>query len=250
MVASNLQRGHPGPARSALPLLKSRPESAPLVSLSVPPRRSAVKVLIVDDHPIVCAGIADLLRSHEWLLVIGQAADGREALSKARELAPDLIIVDINLPKLNGLALIRSLRIELPEAKVIVLSMHDPEQLAQHIIQSGARGYVCKKVASTELVTALETVAAGGTFFDNGFSQSILKHYSRDPSQHEAWMSPREREVLIAIAEGLSSKEIAARLDIGLRTVETHRERLTRKLNIHSVAGLTRFALQQGLIAQ
>jgi DNA-binding NarL/FixJ family response regulator len=247
MVASELRIGR---SRDNLGSLRRQEESAraTLRSNHLSPRRAAAKVLVVDDHPIVCAGVIDLLRSHEWLVVVGQAADGEEALAKARHLLPEVVLVDINLPKLNGLALIKSLRAELPDIKIIVLSMHEPELLAHQIVQSGVRGFVCKRVASSELVTALETVASGGTFFDNHFSQVILKAFTRDPQNQQFWMSPREREVLIGIAEGLSNKEVAARLNIGVRTVDTHRERLVRKLNIRSTAGLTRFAIQHGLV--
>jgi two-component system nitrate/nitrite response regulator NarL len=251
MVASELKIGlHRGSFHNRS--FHNREESArgTFRSTRISPRHAAVKVLVVDDHPIVCAGVVDLLRSHDWLVVVGQAADGEEALAKSKALLPDVMLVDINLPKLNGLALIKSLRAQLPDIKLIVLSMHEPELLAHQIVQSGVRGFVCKKVASAELVTALETVAAGGTFFDNHFSQVVLKAFTRDPANQQFWMSPREREVLVGIAEGLSNKEVAARLNIGVRTVDTHRERLVRKLNIRSTARLTRFALQQGLVPQ
>jgi two-component system nitrate/nitrite response regulator NarL len=250
MVASELRISRSGVTSSSFPRNEAGHVPGTFTSTRASARRAPVRVLVVDDHPIVCAGVIDLLRSHEWLVVVGQAADGEEALAKAREMLPDVILVDINLPKLNGLALIKSLRAQLPETKLIVLSMHEPELLAHHIIQSGVRGFVCKRVASSELVNALETVASGGTFFDNHFSQVVLKAFSRDPANQQFWISPREREVLIGIAEGLSNKEVAARLNIGVRTVDTHRERLVRKLKIHSTAGLTRFALEHGLVPQ
>lgn len=249
MFASELRIGSSGIASSPF-RYKPAASRRSLADGETSTRRVPTKVLVVDDHPIVCAGVIDLLRSHDWLVVIGQAGDGEEALAKARELLPDIILLDINLPKLNGLALIKSLRAEFPETRIIVLSMHEPELLAQHIVQSGVRGFVCKKVASSELVTALERVAAGGTFFDDHFSQVVLRVFSRNPGSQQLWISPRECEVLIGIAEGLSNKEVAARLDIGVRTVDTHRERLVRKLNIRSTAGLTRFALQHGLVPQ
>ena len=207
-----------------------------------------VGVLVVDDHPIVRAGVIDLLSEHDWLKVVGQAGDGREALAKARELSPDIIVVDITMPRLNGLTLTKTLRAEFPQLAVVILSMHGPDQVAEHILQSGARGYVCKKVASMELIRALEVVATGGTYFDTYFSQVVLKQFSRDSGDKQSLITPREREVLACIAEGLSNKEIASQLGLGLRTVDTHRQRLIRKLDIHTTAGLTRFALEHGII--
>ena len=210
--------------------------------------RHPTRVLIVDDHAVVRAGIADILRCHDWLVLVGEAADGREALAKALELAPDLIVVDLNLPKLSGVSLMKSLRIQLPKTKVLVLSMHEPAQVARSIIESGARGYVSKRVASTELITALETVAGGGTYFDSAFSNVVLRQLSGDHTRQPFTISPRQREVLIGVAEGLTSKEIAARLNIGVRTVDTHREEVARRLNIHNAADFTKYAVQQGLI--
>jgi len=248
MVASELKTGRSGSSVSSF----HRQETARGAARSnqISSRQPVTKVLVVDDHPIVCAGVIDLLRSHEWLEVVGVATDGEQALAKALELLPHVMLVDINLPKLSGLALIKSLHAQLPDIKVIVLSMHEPELVAHQIVQSGVRGFVCKKVASLELVNALETVSAGGTFFDNHFSQVVLRAFSRDPENQQFWMSPREREVLIGIADGLSNKEVAARLNIGVRTVDTHRERLIRKLNIRSTAGLTRFAIKHGLVPE
>lgn len=206
-------------------------------------------VMVVDDHPIARAGIISLLSVHDWLVVIGQAADGQEALTKAKALAPDLIVVDINLPKLSGLALTKSLHAELPDSRVIILSMHGFDQVAEPVLESGARGYVCKRVATEELVEALEKVASGGAYFPAFSRNGVQGEGSRQehPGKRRE-ISPRERQVLVGIAEGLSNKEVAERLSLGVRTIETHRGALMRKLDIHTVAGLTRFALQQGLV--
>jgi len=210
--------------------------------------RHPIRVLIVDDHAVVRAGIVDILRSHDWLVVVGEAAAGREALAKALELAPDLVVVDLNLPTLSGVGLMKSLRTQLPKTKVLVLSMHEPDRVAGSIIESGARGYVSKRVASAELITALEAVASGGTYFDSAFSVTVLNQLAKDPPKRQSTISPRQREVLVGVAEGLTSKEIAARLNIGVRTVDTHREQVARKLNIHNAADFTKYAVQQGLI--
>ena len=220
---------------------------APSAVVASPPR-CACRVLIVDDHAVVRAGIIDILQSHDWLAVVGEAADGREAFAKAVQLSPDLVIVDLSLPKLSGLGLISLLRTQLPKTKVIVLSMHEADKIASSIIQAGARGYVSKRVASTELVTALETVASGGTYFDSAFSFRVLSQMTRDRTKQQFTVSPRQREILIGVAEGLSSKEIATRLSIGVRTVDTHRELVARKLKIHNAADFTRYAIQQGYV--
>jgi DNA-binding NarL/FixJ family response regulator len=141
-----------------------------------------------------------------------------------------------------------ALRTNLPNAKVIVLSMHEPDNVARSIIEAGARGYVSKRVASSELVTALEAVASGGTYFDSAFSVTVLQELTRDPGKQRTAISPRQRQVLIGVAEGLSSKEIAARLNIGVRTVDTHREQVARKLNIRNAADFTKYAIQHGYI--
>ena len=211
--------------------------------------RKRTRVLVVDDHPIACAGVVSLLNCHDWLEVVGQADNGEDALMKIRALLPDLVVADINLPKISGLAVTKYISAELPGTRVVILSMHAPETVADAVLASGARGYVCKKVATTELMDALEAVAAGGTYFGPDFlgkKQTRLNTYERP--QRKNGLSPREREVLVGIAEGLSNKEVAGRLGLGVRTVETHRESVMRKLNIHNVAGLTRFALQKGLV--
>jgi two-component system nitrate/nitrite response regulator NarL len=195
---------------------------------------------VVDDHPIARAGVIYLLNCHDWLTVIGYASDGEEGLQKARDLSPDLVLVDIMLPKLSGLALAKVLRVELPQTRVIILSLHPPARVAPSVIATGAHGYVCKSVATGELIRAIETVGSGGKYFGVEFNH-IEKPERRS-------LSPREREVLACVAEGLLNKEIADRLGVGIRTVQTYRDSLMRKLNIHSVAGLTVFAIQHGLV--
>jgi DNA-binding NarL/FixJ family response regulator len=224
------------------------PKGLALNAVSHPTRKCPIRVLVVDDHAVVRAGIIEILRLHDCLVVVGEAADGREALAKALQLEPDLVILDLNLPKLNGVDLMNGLRAQLPKTMVLVLSMHEPRKIASAIIDGGARGYVSKRVASTELVTALETVAAGGTYFDSAFSLSALPQLTGDRSSPRFNISPRQREVLIGVAEGLSSKEIAARLNIGVRTVDTHREQVARKLHIRNAAEFTRYAVQQGYV--
>jgi two-component system, NarL family, nitrate/nitrite response regulator NarL len=212
--------------------------------------KSRIKLLLVDDHPVVRRGISSCLARQERLAIVGEAADGIEAVRKAKELAPDIVLMDIDMPHMNGLAVTEVLRKELPNVKVLILSMHSNTDYVLRIIQSGAKGYILKEASTEELVKAIETVEAGEAFFSPDIARVALNQFVRgsgegpSPSQ----LTNREREVLIQIAEGLSNKEIASALGVGVRTVETHRERIMRKLNIHSVAGLTKFAIANGLI--
>jgi len=182
--------------------------------------------------------------------IVGEAADGDEALRKARELSPHVVLMDISMPGMNGLAVTEVLRKELPQIKVLLLSTHTQSEFVLRCVRSGANGYVLKQALPDEFIRAIETVNAGEAFFSSELARAALNQIVRgggrgpDPSD----LTAREQEVLTLVAEGLCNKEIATRLNIGTRTVETHRERLMHKLNIHSIAGLTRFAVAKGLI--
>jgi DNA-binding NarL/FixJ family response regulator len=209
-----------------------------------------VTILLVDDHPIVRKGIGSCLARHDRFVIAGEAADGLEAVAKARELLPDIMLLDIDLPQMNGLTVAEILRKELPDIKVLILSMYQRSEYLPRILQSGARGYVLKSAPPEELVKAIETVVAGECYFSPEIARLAL---SQVVQGNGAWpdlkdLTNREREVLVLVAEGLSNKEIAMKLGVGVRTVETHRERIMRKLAIHSVAGLTRFAIARGLV--
>jgi len=213
--------------------------------------KNQIKILLVDDHPVVRKGLVSCLSHHTNLDVAGEAGDGPEALRKARELAPDIIIMDIDLPQMDGLAVTDVLRKEMPQVKVIVMSMHRHTEYILRILQSGARGYVLKDASTDELVKAIEMVSAGESFFSRDVARVALNQFVRGTNGggvNGTNLTNREREVLTQIAEGLSNKEIASRLGVGVRTVEAHRERIMRKLNIHSVAGLTKYAISKGLI--
>ena len=216
----------------------------------VPISKTRIKILLVDDHPVVRKGIGACLSRHEHLQIVGEAADGQEAVKKARELAPDVVLMDIDMPHMNGLAVTELLRKELPRIKVLILSMHSNTEYVLSIIQSGARGYILKEAATDELVRAINTVNAGEAFFSPEVARVALNQFVRGSgtSAPGATLTTREREVLVQIAEGLSNKEIANHLGVGVRTVETHRERIMRKLDIHSVAGLTKYAISKGLV--
>jgi two-component system nitrate/nitrite response regulator NarL len=211
--------------------------------------KGPIHLLVVDDHPVVRKGISSCLARHPGIEVVGEAGDGKAALSKARDLAPDIVLMDLDLPQMDGLAVTEILRRERPKVKVLILSMHSSAEYVMRILKAGARGYVLKGASAEELVQAIETVEAGQTYFSPEVARLALNQFVDGAGEKAAdELSAREREVLIQVAEGLSNKEIATRLNLGVRTVETHRERIMRKLDIHSIAGLTRFAITKGLI--
>lgn len=208
-----------------------------------------IRVLVADDHPVVRKGLGLCLASQPEIELVGEARDGREALDLSRQLTPDVVLMDLNMPRLSGLAATETLQKELPRIKVLMLSSHNTSECVLRVLRSGARGYVLKEAPAEEIVQAIQRVHAGEVFFSPQVTHVAMNHFVRRSSGGDTpELSNRERDILTGIAEGLSNKEIACRLDIGTRTVETHRERLMRKLNIHSVAGLTKFAILNGMI--
>ena len=214
-------------------------------------KKQIIKVLVADDHPVVRKGLQTFLSRQGHLRIVGEAADGDEALRKARALSPDVVLMDISMPGMNGLAVTEVLRKEAPEMKVLVLSVHTNKDYIFRVIQAGAHGYVSKEAPPEELLRAIESVAAGEPHFSEDIARAALNEFVSSGGKKEpfAQLTSREREVLVQIAEGKSNKEIADRLGIGVRTIETHRERIMRRLNIHSVAGLTKYAIANGLIS-
>lgn len=209
-----------------------------------------VRVLLADDHPVVRWGLSCCLATRPDLVVVGEASNGLEAMSKAKELLPDVLVMDIDMPELNGLAAAELLRRENPAIKVLFLSMHPYSMHLPRILRSGARGFLLKNTNPDEIVASIVKVAGGGTCFSPDVAQQALGHFAQSISgEHEVKaLSDRECEVLIGIAEGLSNKQLAVRLQISARTVETHRGHIMQKLRIHTIAGLTRFAVSQGLV--
>ena len=209
-----------------------------------------MKLLIVDDHSVICLGVRLQLAHYPQVEVIGEAGDGQEAIIRARELQPDIVLMDIDMPHKNGLAATQELRRDMPKIKVVVFSVEENVDLVLCVIQAGAQGFVLKGSPIKEILCALETVHSGGTYFSDEVARTTMNKLVNGHGVKSS-VSPltrREREVLILIADGLSNKEIAAQLNVEPRTIETHRERMMRKLDIHTVAGLTRYAIGQGLV--
>jgi len=210
--------------------------------------KARIKVLLVDDHPVVRRGIAACLGRHDQIELVGEAANGREALEMARTLLPDVVITDVEMPVMNGADLAIALGKELPGTRVLVLSVYHAPGHVLRMVQAGATGYMFKESPPEELLRGILQVAKGEPFFSENVAQIALNQVVRGQINGVQALTAREREVLIRIAEGLSNKEIAGALSLGVRTIETHRERAMRKLDIHSVAGLTKYALQQGWV--
>lgn len=205
-----------------------------------------IRVLLVDDHMLVLDGLQARLEMEDNIDIIATASNGQEALEKAGETQPDLVLMDVSMPVLNGLEATKRFKAEQPNVKILMLSMHHDKEYILSLIQSGANGYVLKDVSSEELVQAINTVHQGGTYFSSGASDSLFSQVP-SPKQCEE-LTKREVAVLKEVAAGLSNKEIAQSLSISVRTVETHRQNVKNKLNIHTSAGLIKYALEHQLI--
>jgi len=208
--------------------------------------RDLIKIFLVDDHPVVREGVRACLARQTDFSVVGEAADDKEALRKLRKAGPDIVILDISLPGLDGGELARRLRQTLPGVKIIVFSIHASQEYVVRMARCGAHGYVMKDGPSAKLIEAVRQVHAGGLYFPPGMSDAILAPGTVETAQ-SAVLTPRETEVLSLLAEGLANKEVARKLGISVRTAETHREHLSHKLNILTVSGLTKYAIQHGL---
>jgi two-component system nitrate/nitrite response regulator NarL len=211
-----------------------------------------IKILLADDHPIVRSGIKNALSKQKNLQVVGEAPSGVLVLRKAKELMPDIVLMDISMPGMGGLEAARRLRATLPDVKVLVFTMHDNKEYVLEIIRCGASGYVLKDTSTLELVRAIETVHRGGTYFSSKISKFLLDQYVKKVASSDEKtgieLTEREQEVLVLVANGKGNKEISVLLNMSARTVETHREKLMKKLNAHTVAELTQHAVSRGLI--
>jgi len=213
-----------------------------------------ITVLLAEDHTIVREGFRKMLEYEDDLEVLGEAQDGRKAVALAEKLRPDVILMDIAMPLLNGLEATRQLVKTVPATKVLILSAHNDDAYVQNATQSGAMGFLLKQTSAHDVCRAIREVHAGKTFFSPAISRRLdrLSPPSRDRAgqvnRKPSCLTSREREVLQLIAEGKANKETAAELGIGIKTVEKHREHLMRKLDIHDTAGLTRYAIGAGII--
>lgn len=209
---------------------------------------TVIKVLLADDHTIVRQGLKLILSSRPDLQVVGEAENGRQVLDLAAKLKPDVILMDVAMPELNGIEATRRLHEISPRTKVLVLSMHKEAVYVREILKAGARGYILKDAIDTELVSAIQAVARGDGYISPAISGALLSDYRENVTDPLDLLSTREREVLQLIAEGKTNKEIATRLNLSVYTVDSHRSRVMEKLNLHSAGELVRFAMKRGLV--
>ena len=209
-----------------------------------------LRVLLAEDHAIVREGLRALLEAQPDMEVVGEAADGREALEAARALGPDVVVMDISMPGLNGARATEAIRRDCPGTRVLALTMHEDRGYLRQLVQAGASGYLLKRAASQDLIHALRAVAAGGTYLDPALAGEILVGFAgKAPgrgSRREDELSDREAEVVRLIARGFSNKEIAAQLDLSSKTVETYKARSLEKLGLSSRSDLVSYAVQRG----
>jgi DNA-binding NarL/FixJ family response regulator len=213
-----------------------------------------IRILLADDHEIVRRGLRSLIESHAGWEVCGEVEDGRAGVKLARTLAPDLVVMDLSMPQMNGLDAARGMLKHLRECRIIILSMHESEQMVQEILDAGVRGYVLKSDAVPHLLTAMEAVLRGETYFTSPMAERVQRNKLRDGARRPARKSagsltPREREIVQLLSEGKTNKEVGEILTISVKTAETHRARIMRKLAIGSVAELVRYAIRNGIIA-
>jgi len=208
-----------------------------------------IRVLLVDDHQLVRAGVRAWISIPGKIKVVGEASSGEEAFKRSMECRPNVILMDVSLPDASGSQVTRKILHHLPKTKIIALTVHETLEWVQSMIDAGASGYVVKDVSPSELVEAIETVSAGNKYFCAGVSRNVVLHYfDWNKNARKAALTERERQVLAMIAEGLTNRQIAAKLSLSIRTVETHREHIMEKTGIHTIAGLTQFAIAQGIL--
>ena len=215
------------------------------MSLSSPPAPvRPVRVVIVDDHPMVAEGIEAILETYDDLDVVGTLGNGADAVAEVERLAPDVILLDLNMPKVGGLAATELILERRPETRILILSMHDSPEYISTALRHGAMGYVLKDVPTEEIKVAIDTVMRGERYLCPGSEASLTPRTAdgREP------LTSREQTILLLLAQGRANKEVASVLDISVRTVETHRKNIKRKLGISSTAGLTRYALEHGVL--
>jgi DNA-binding NarL/FixJ family response regulator len=217
-----------------------------------------LRILIADDHEVARRGICSLLESHPGWQVCAEAKDGRDAVELATSTKPDLVLLDIGMPNLNGLEAARQILATTPDVAILILTMHDSDSVIREVLRAGARGFLLKSDAGRDLVAAVEALESQKTFFTPRVSQMVLDGFlNREQKRPEIedvaipsgdLLTAREREVIQLLAEGRTSKEVAVTLNLSVKTAETHRTNLMRKLGLHSVADLTRYAVRNGIV--
>ena len=209
-----------------------------------------IRILIADDHGVVAEGLKHLVEAEADMEVVAVVADGREAVQQARDAQPDVVLMDLSMPELNGADATRAILQRDPKCRVIVLSMYAQREYVRRALKAGAAGYVVKRSAAKEVVEAIRAVHAGQRYLSPRVADVVLEDYTDDKADDPlARLSAREREVLQLLAEGRTGAEIAQRLSLSQKTVETYRARLVEKLGIRDLAGLVRFAIQRGLVS-
>lgn len=212
-----------------------------------------LRILLADDHDVVRHGLRALLEAQEGWTVCGEALSGRQAVEMAEQLQPDIAILDISMPSLNGLDATRIIRRSSPKTEILIFTMHETEQLIREVLAAGAKGYLLKSDAGRSVIAAVEALAAHQPYFNWKVSETILDGFLRAAAPGEPGkkdqepLTTREREIVQLLAEGLSNKEVAKRLELSVKTVETHRSSAMRKLDTHSVVGLVRYAVRNKL---
>src|ERR1043166_2574146 len=215
---------------------------------------SKITVILADDHAVVRQGLSALLEAEQDIEIVGEAENGREAVQMTRSLSPDVIVMDIALPLMNGLEATRRILKQAPSARVLLLSSYSDDEYVHHLVEEGVAGYLLKRAAVTDLVTAIREVKKGNAYFSSPISRRLLEHYrgtllrGAPMRQRTTPLTSREAEVLQLIAEGKANKQIAPELGLSIHTVAKHRQRLMNKLGIHDIAGLTRYAVAKGII--
>ncbi len=207
-----------------------------------------IRILLADDHALVRQGLGMILGAQPDMEIVGQAGNGNEAVALAEKLKPDVIVMDVAMPELNGIEATRRLAASLPRTRVLALSMHKDSVYVREILRAGARGYLLKDSGDADLIAAVRAIAKGEGYISPSVSDAVLSDYRKHVTDPLDLLTSREREVLQHIAEGQTNKEIATSLNLSVYTVEAHRGRIMEKLNLHSTGELVRFALRNGLI--
>jgi DNA-binding NarL/FixJ family response regulator len=211
--------------------------------------RGMTRILIADDHEVVRSGLRAILEAHPNWEVVAEAADGKEAVARAIETQPDVAVIDYSLPLANGIEATRKIRVESPRTEVLIFTMHDNKSLIPVLLNAGARGYLLKSDARRHLIGAIESLALHRPFFTAKVSEALLDTLLTKPNRERSVLTPREQRVVQLIAEGHTGKQIARILGISLKTVETHRASVMRKLNLTSAAALVRYAIRNEIVA-